>query len=114
METQNEKRTPTAEELYERLVTLVAPDGAARNFPAFTMEQLLEKHPDVPPAEGPFLVAFGCASSRCDAEARVQEWLGQPAPALGGKRPGVLLQGSDRERERLASFIAAIEQGTFS
>lgn len=114
METQNAKRIPTSEELYKRLVTLVAPNGADREFPEFTMEQLLENHPDAPPAEEPLLVAFGCASSRCDAEARVKEWLGQPVPALGGKCPGVLLQGSDRERERLASFIASIEQGVFS
>ena len=113
MEIRDEKRIPTSEELYERLVTLVAP-VANGDFPRFTMEQIHEGCPDIPPAESPFLVTFGGASSRCDAESRVKEWLGQPAPALGGKRPGALLQGSDRERERLASFIAAIEQGTFS
>ena len=110
---QDSKRAPTSEELYERLVTLAAPDGADRNFPAFTMEQLHERYPDVP-EKGPFIVTLGGALSRCDAESRIKEGLGQPTPALGGERPGVLLRGSDRDRERLAGFIAAIEQGMFS
>lgn len=43
-----------------------------------------------------------------------QEWLDEPHAALDGKSPNQVLRGCDRDREKLAHAICAVEEGAFS
>lgn len=103
---------PSADELYERLVTLLSPVVGDEDMPVLSKEQLLTGQYDPAVIERPFMVRVG--KEVRDAEALITEWLETPNPSLGGDRPGDLLRGDASDRHRLGSVIAELEQGSFS
>lgn len=111
---------PSADELYERLVTLLSPVAGDEGMTVLSKEQLFTGQYDPAVIERPFIVRVGgevgeeMGDEAGNAEAQVAEWLATPNPSLDGDRPGDLLRGDASGRCRLSYIIAELEQGTFS
>ena len=104
--------TPSADELYERLVALLSPVVADDDMTALSREQLFADCQDHASADRPLVVR--AANGRENTEARIAAWLATPNPSLGGVRPDDLLRGDARGRCRLGYIVAEMEQGAFS
>ncbi len=45
--------------------------------------------------------------------ARAEEWLTEPIPSLGGRRPADLIRGSESDRIRVSTILGRVEHGIF-
>ena len=106
---------PSADELYKRLVALAQPaEEGVSDFPTISAEEFLMGRYDPDLVARPFVVLSAEEPACGQAEDRVAKWLDAPNPALGDECPRVLLGGDEKQRERLAMILSALEQGVFS
>ncbi len=45
--------------------------------------------------------------------ASAEEWLAEPIPSLGGRRPGDLIRGSESDRQRVSTILGRVKYGIF-
>ena len=97
---------PSEQQLRKRIHRLFSPDGCAVGVKG-------EEHPEfwVPP-DGTYERFH--EQSLSPTGITEGEWLDRPHPAFDGKSPNQILGGCDRDREKLASAICAVEESAFS
>lgn len=103
---------PSPDELYGRLLALLAPMAEVEDMTVLSKEQIFAGDQYPAGSDRPFVVRV--ANEEESAEARIAAWLATPNPSLGGKTPDELLRGDASGRYRLGHMVGEMEQGAFS